>query len=458
MIFGHRLHLHVIACCFFGVCPTTVGVNLDQIPFAPIPSKGFLFAPGHPIGAQDDTDSKIQKKSDRPLPVTIVPVVVQGEKTTARTIMNTWVKRMWARPRNASEQLHGCSVISVMSPKLDVIEDEHVLENAWAAAVEAAVRFQGDTQIALRCIGCTESATDTRHVKFLLDHTIIFEALTALLKRHSNNQTTQHTLLPMITRYSSSIVPKAIPHLQSAGTFQYVFTQLNRLNTWNSENAILQMDLISFLSGIAKDMKGGQIIIAYNGTQIIMELLKNHPQPYYGSHGDKLTLKYAVLNLFNGLLQNNLGINTLLHEGLVKQIIYAMQSEPLGRATQDIACADMAYLTKKVSETIYPLVREGAIDFIINAFNTFKEDDPTRLSPAPGQTLGNKFPVIPWCAMALQSLGGIWEIRVHMIRKGVLQVIESVRPEMQNSVQALRNILLEAQRKIAWVDNSHSLP
>lgn len=522
MKFGHILHPHVIVCYLLGICSATG--NLVQFPFAPFPSKGFLFSPGHPPGAREPMELKKKaadpipgihpahkvdppipvagppkprthpaQKVDPPIPVadplirgtqvaqrvdpprqavihppnpveppveppnkesvqpeqilhftSPAPTQPHANRITASSVLNSWVEKMQANPKNSSVQFQGCSVISVLAPNLDVSEDPHLLGRAWKTAAEAAINHQDDMKTAFRCVQSAETATESRHAELLLDHTKMFEALTKLMEKHADNLNIQHMLLPMMTKYSSFIAPEITVYLESLSTFNHVFSLLRSFLSAEKVNDVVQMDVMSFLSGIARDINGGKLIVAHNGTQMMMELLDNHPKPYYGSRENTLTLRYEVLNVISGLLQNNLDVDTLVKKGLVLQILSAMQSEPDRRGTQDIACASMAYLARLDPETVNPLVTGGAIELIMDSMKRFNEDDLTPF--APGLTLGGKFLVIPWCTMALENLGAQWDTRVHMVKNGLLEVLEKVRPELQNTVKSLRQVLLETKR------------
>mmetsp|Transcript_57809 Transcript_57809/g.130677 ORF Transcript_57809/g.130677 Transcript_57809/m.130677 type:complete len:248 (+) Transcript_57809:1-744(+) len=242
---------------------------------------------------------------------------------------------------------------------------------------------------------------------------------------------------------ASTAAPELTPVVDRLGGFDVIF---GALDYWASD-ADVQLSAWKGLSDHSQNPTGAATIANRggpgNGLTYLVEQLRANPEANFGVDKSGFSVKHAILQVINGCLTVDYSgayAEGFLQAGLLDQVTSAMNVESELRPTVDVACWVLAGLLERDPSQASVFAQHGVIESIATAFDTFRDDDPR---PWNGETFGHVYPVIPKCTIVLLHLARDHDSLEALMRVGMLEKLQAVRPEFKGGVGMLEMVLHE---------------
>jgi hypothetical protein len=363
---------------------------------------------------------------------------IDGDDADARedARLQSLIQWFQAARTNGAQVEIGCAALTPYAYGLSASRREL----AFTAMAEAAMHMveNGDKALANFCLEPLRSLLDSNRHPPARNPWVLntrgLEATIALWRRFPDDKELREDTSFLIGG-GYGVDPQQTRKVRELGGYEVLLDTLAHF----PDDPDLQMEILRALSDPSYTQAGADAIAnahgPLKGCELLMDHMRSHPQPHLAeSPTDHLALLYEVMQVSAGILWsgNQSYAQAFVEAGLLDQILYAMTVEPDLRGTNDVACKCMHKLAEQIpSQTVTPLIQGGAVTLITDAMTTFHDYDPTPF--CEGHTLGNEYPVIPFCVQALKNFQRAEHnaTRKAMREAGTPEVLMNIRPGLR---------------------------
>lgn len=345
------------------------------------------------------------------------------------------IQEMQTNPQDVKKQRDGCNILGKYVEKAN---DEFQVVEAINNIAKVVVNHLEDTDLGMHCLRKFQNILHDARRGVWMAKSQGQEAIMAYMRRNAKDRDAQFNGVFLIG--GTYGVPEAVTNKTSElGGFAYLFDVIK----YFPYDIDLQMQTWRALSDPAYTPKGAAAIAhnggPYEGIRYMVKEMKEHHKGHEAvGPSDKLDLLYEIMQVSAGTLQvNEKFAGMFLQEGFTSEIVHAMTVEQDLRGTQDVACKCMSKLAKTKWAAV-SLMNQGAVALMKKAMTTFHDYDSTPFGP-PGHTLGNEYPVIPFCAetLRLMAVAAPERAKQLMIEADLKPTLSSIRPDILSGATLL---------------------
>merc|ERR1719343_1394505 len=151
------------------------------------------------------------------------------------------------------------------------------------------------------------------------------------LRLYSEDKEVNHRCLHSLSGFTNTACPELVPYLESCGGFDVIWKALDTFK--DSPDGYELLSAMQGLSDPSHADYGAQLIANHGGKLQGLKYLINllGAREAYVAHDGYLTLKYEVMQVINGILENDHSgefCRAVLDQGLVAEAVKAMNAEP----------------------------------------------------------------------------------------------------------------------------------